>query len=226
MLETIFDPVLLNPNIIYLALVMGLWLGVTSAYIPGTGVAEGAAALLLIAGIGALSMLPTNWLAFGLLVVGIGAYLVLPFFDEKYSGIADVGVVFQAAGSYFLFQGMQVAPVLIVLTVLTGIGYNRLLLRPMMRSLKEPSESDQASEVLGKRGRVVRDLDPVGTVYVNREHWRARSDDEHLTRDTLVDVIGQEGLELIVRKAKRETAPDYAHQQQDDLIIRQNGKLN
>jgi membrane-bound ClpP family serine protease len=225
MLETIFDPALLNPNLVYLAVVLGLWLGVTSAYIPGTGVAEGAAALLLIAGIGALSVLPTSWLAFGLLVIGIGAYLVLPFFDEKYSGIADVGVVFQAAGSYFLFQGMQVAPLLIVLTVLTGIGYNRLLLRPMMRSMKEPSASDHANEVMGKRGRVVRDLDPVGTVYVNREHWRARSDDEHLTRDTAVDVIGQEGLELIVRKAKRDTAPDYAHVQQDELI-RENGKLD
>lgn len=226
MLETIFDPALLNPNLVYIAVVLGLWLGVTSAYIPGTGVAEGSAALLLIAGIAALTMLPTNWLAFALLVIGIGAYLVLPFFDEKYSGIADIGVLFQAAGSYFLFEGIQVAPLLIVLTVLTGIGYNRLLLRPMMRSLKEPSASDQASEVMGKRGRVVRDLDPIGTVYVNREHWRARSDDEHLSRDTAVDVIGQEGLELIVRKAKRDTAPDYTHHEQQDALIRENGKLD
>jgi membrane-bound serine protease (ClpP class) len=226
MLETIFDPAVLSPNLVYLGIVLGLWLGVTSAYIPGTGIAEGAAALLLLLGIGALTTLPTNWLAFGLLVLGIGAYLVLPFFDERYSGIADIGVIFQAAGSYFLFDGMQVAPLLIVLTVLTGIGYNRLLLRPMMRSLKEPTESDEANEVMGKRGRVVTDLNPVGTVYVNREHWRARSDDEHLTRDTAVDVIGQEGLELIVRKAKRETAPEYVSYASDDELIRKNGNLD
>lgn len=213
----LFDSLLLSPDIVYLTVVLGLWLGVTSAYVPGTGLAELGAVGLLIVGIAALVSLPTNWLAFALLVIGIGAYLVLPFFDEKYARLADIGLIFQAAGSYFLFEGITISPVLIVATVIVGFAYNQWVLRPTMRTLRQPSESDEANEVLGKRGRVVKDLNPVGTVYVNREHWRARSD-ENLAKDTPVDVVGQEGLELIVEKAKRETAPQYDYDAQDALI--------
>ncbi|MEL7435178.1 MAG: NfeD family protein [Chloroflexota bacterium] len=66
------------------------------------------------------------------------------------------------------------------------------------------------------RGRVVKDLDPVGTVYVNKELWRARSP-VHLTRDTPIMVIGQQGLELQVEKAKNEDVPIYDEYVQEDI---------
>lgn len=207
MLE-LFDPAIIDPNFVYLALLVGLWVGVTAAYIPGTGVAELAAVLLLVASFVLLTMLPTNWLAALLLVLGVSAFLVMPFFGERWGHYAEGGLVLQALGGYFLFEGSPVSPLLIGVTLLIGVLYNRAVLIPTMRNQRRHSEYDESNIVLGVRGRVVKDLDPVGTVYVNKELWRARSD-QTLTKDTPVVVTAQEGLELFVEKAKTEDAPAY-----------------
>ena len=210
----------IDPNLMYIALIAGLWVGVTAAYVPGTGVVEFLAFLILVASFIALTAFATNWIAVVALVVGVSAFLVLPFFGEKYGRFAEIGLIGQAIGGYFLFNDAQVSPILIAITIALAIAYNRVVLLPTMRSQRQRNEYDESQEVLGIRGRVVKDLDPVGTVYVNKELWRARSDNETLTKDTPIIVVAQEGLELIVEKAKREDAPAYARlrlQDEDEL---------
>lgn len=200
----------LDPNLVYLGLVAGLWVAVTATYIPGTGLAEVAAFLLLAGSIFVLAALPTNWVAVVVLIIGLSAFLIAPFVNERFGQFAEVGLIGQAVGGYLLFSGSElvVSPVLIGITVVLGVLYNRFVLLPTMRSQREDTAYDEVDQVIGVRGRVVKDLDPVGTVYVNKELWRARSD-ETLLRDTAVLVTGQEGLELFVEKAKREDTPTY-----------------
>lgn len=200
------DPAMLDPNVMYLVLLLGLWLGVTAAYIPGTGIAETFAFLLLAGGIFLLTLVATNWLAVLALVLGVSAFLILPFFGQRYRRYAEAGLIFQVLGGYFLFEEMQVSPVIIGITVVLAVMYNRFVLLPIIRSHGEDHIED-ANDVIGKHGRVVTDIDPVGVVYVNREQWRARSDD-YLPKDTTVVVTGQVGLELQVEKAKRHDERD------------------
>jgi membrane-bound serine protease (ClpP class) len=56
-------------------------------------------------------------------------------------------------------------------------------------------------KVVGLVGEVRADLSPLGTVYVGRESWSARTrDGSAVGRGTKVRIIGQEGLTLIVAK--------------------------
>lgn len=218
------DPATIDPNLMYIALLAGLWVGVTAAYVPGTGIAEVTAFLLLVGSFVLLTMMSTSWLAVLLLVVGVAAFLVMPFLGERWRNYSEVGLIGQAVGGYFLFQDAQVSPILIAVTLILAVAYNRAVLLPTMRSQRERTEYDESNQVLGVRGRVVKDLDPVGTVYVNKELWRARSE-ELLTRDTPIIVVAQEGLELIVEKAKREDRPNYSRLQIEDYDddVQQNG---
>lgn len=194
-----FDFSWLDPNLAYILLLAGLWLGVIAIYVAGTGVPEFAAVGLILLALFVLSSMPTNWAAVGLMVFGASSFLLLPLFGEKWGRYAEIGLIFQGLGAYFLFYSEKhVSPLLIGATLIFGIIFYRKLLVPTMRS---QTKSILEADLVGTRGRVVKDLDPVGTVYVQKELWRARSS-EALSKDTMVVVVAQDGLELTVEKAK------------------------
>lgn len=192
----------IDPNIIYLGLVLGLWMGVTAAYIAGTGLAEVAAFVLLLGSFLALMSMPTNWVAVLVLIIGVSAFLILPLFFPKMAKWAATGLALQAVGGFFLFDGLLVSPILIAITILVAWAYHQYLLMPLLDK-KRPTDYDEATRIIGARGRVIKMIDPVGMVNVQGETWSARSDDP-LPPDTPVVVIGQDGLELQVAKAKRD----------------------
>lgn len=206
------DFLLLDPNLIYLALLSGLWLGVTALYVPGTWIPEIVSVLMVAGSLFVLGAMATTWWAVAMLFLGVSMFLILPFFGEKYGRFAEVGLLGQLIGGFFLFQTQSISPILLVVTVLFGLLYNRFVLIPTMKNQRRFNEYDESNAVVGIRGRVMRDLDPVGTVYVNKELWRARSS-EPLDKDTPIMVVGQDGLELIVEKAKNEDLPHYEEAQ-------------
>jgi membrane-bound serine protease (ClpP class) len=184
-----------------MGLLLGLWVGVAAFYIPGTGIMEvlafgliGAAMLILLA-------LPTNWLAVFILMFGVATFLLIPLMRPALASYAEVGLVFQAFGGYLLFNPGEVSILLVAATVALSWLYSRYLLVPMLKmNHREASLSDEY--LVGMTGRVVKDLDPIGTVHVNGEMWTARSR-VPLKSGTEIEVIEKRGLELIVEKAKR-----------------------
>lgn len=207
------DIALVDPNLIYLALLAGLWLGVTALYVPGTWIPEILSVVMLVGTLIILGSMATAWWAVILMILGVSMFLLMPFFGEKYGRFAELGLVGQAIGGYFLLQNGGVSPILIGITVILGFMYNRFVLIPTMKNQRRYNEYDESNAVIGIRGRVVKDVDPVGTVYVNKELWRARSS-EPLSTDDAIIVVGQDGLELIVEKAKTEDVPHYEEAQQ------------
>ncbi len=193
----------LGPDLIYLGLIVGLWLGVTAVYMPGTGIIEAIAMVLILGIFILLTRMATNWWAVLLLVVGVAGFLIVPFLSKKWAQYAEVGLVLQAAGGVFLFDNLRVSWLVIVLTIGLAFLYHRFLLMPILIAHRDhkglPGEDAQ---LVGAHGRVVKPIDPVGTVNVHSELWTARSDKPLQSGDEII-VVDRNGLELFVEKIKQ-----------------------
>jgi membrane-bound serine protease (ClpP class) len=95
-------------------------------------------------------------------------------------------------------------PIIVVMTS-AAAAYGLLLVGVLMRMRRQPAPFGAGlvgtDGVVGLVGAVQADLAPLGTVYVGRESWSARSrDGSPIERDEKVRIVGQEGLTLIVEK--------------------------
>jgi membrane-bound ClpP family serine protease len=197
------DPILINSNLVYVILMAGLWLSATGTYIPGTGIVEISGGLLLVGGLVAMSLMPTNWIAVIVLVLGASVFFLLPLLKPQLMRIAEVGLLVQGIASLFLFTGEAVSPVLVAIMVLLAWLYHHNVLAPLLKEQHQLSFTQKEAFLVGRRGRVVAPVDPKGTVQVKGELWTARSH-SRLESGTEVVVIEQNGLELEVEKAKRD----------------------
>jgi len=207
MMEFLQDPALISPNLVYILLMAGLWLGATGTYIPGTGVVEIAGAGLILGTLYLMTLMATNWIALLLLVVGATTFFLLPLLKPEWIRIAEAGLLLQAVSSLFLFNDATVSPVLIVVGVLLAWGYHRTILKAILKQHRELSSTQKDEFLVGSHGRVVAPIDDKGTVQVKGELWTARSP-SRLESGTEIIVTEQHGLELQVEKAKRDT-PDW-----------------
>ena len=57
--------------------------------------------------------------------------------------------------------------------------------------------------MVGEQGKVVEPLTPVGTISVKGEYWSAKSVDDRIEADVNVEIIGLEGLTLMVKRSGR-----------------------
>ena len=194
---------LTDPNVIYLLLMAGLWISATGTYIPGTGVAEIAGAGLILGTVYLMSLLTINWLAVIALVAGASLFFLLPLLKSEWENYAIAGLALQAVASFFLFAESSVSPILIAVGVLLAWGYHRTILRSILKMQRQLSSTQKDEFLVGERGRVMGTIEDRGTVQVKGELWTARSR-SRLESGTEIVVTQQEGLELLVEKAKRE----------------------
>jgi membrane-bound ClpP family serine protease len=92
-----------------------------------------------------------------------------------------------------------------VICAAAGAAYGLLVVSALLRLRRQPVPVGAGlvgiDGVVGKVGLVQADLSPLGTVFVGREAWSARTKDgSSVSRDARVRVVGQEGLTLIVEK--------------------------
>lgn len=202
-MEIFQDPIFINPNIVYVVLMAGLWLSATGTYIPGTGIVEIGGAVLLVGALYLMTLVATNWIALILLVLGASIFFLLPLLKPNLVRIAEAGLVMQGLSALFLFQDPAVSPVLIIISVLMAWFYHRTILKSILEQHRGLSSTQKDEFLVGARGRIASPVDPVGTVHVKGEMWSARSH-SRLESGTEVVVTEQNGLELKVEKAKRE----------------------
>ena len=205
------NPATVNVDLVYLGFVIGLWVAVTAAYLPGTGILEVFALLAMGASVVVLAQLPTNW--FFLLVIAIGGslFMLVPFVHQKYAPFALVGLAMQGLGGLLLFDGdYGVSPLVLAVSLIVPALYHQFILMPILRNMRDTPVHDRDAGLVGKTGRVTKALNPIGTVYVNSEHWTAQVEDDevvvHIGEKVLV--IGREDLRLIVEPLKRKRSPE------------------
>lgn len=195
-----------DPNIVYLILLAGLWGAVTAAYLPGTGIAEIIAAVVSIAAIVLMASMPTNWLAVLAVVVGVLGFLLMPFINQRWALFAVGGLILQALGSIFMFNGVSVSLPLIAAVIAVSLLYHRYILLPVLANQRKHTVLEVEETIIGKRGRVTRNVEHGGIiVQAAGETWTARSELPLEVGDEVI-VTGREGLVLTVEgiKHKRE----------------------
>lgn len=209
---------LIDPNIVYVLLVFGLWTFVTAVYLPGTGVIEVVAGVIMLITVLLLATIPsTNWWAVLLIIIGVLGFMILPFLrDKRLERLALLGLALQAFGALFLFRDGMIHPLLIALTVIAPLGYHLWVLMPILDNLRELEKQPKSEEIslIGTSGRVVQQIEGVGkaagTVQVRGELWSAQAHDA-LPSGTPIAVVDMDGLLLMVEAVKekhREHADD------------------
>ncbi len=196
------------PDLVYLGLLLGLWLAVTATIVPGTGLLE----LLAVAGIsGSLLLLtgmPVNWIGVFLLVAGASAFMLLPFLlRPRHTLLTGAGLALQVAGSLLMFPAGGISPLIVGLSVALALLYWRFALLPVLARVRKAPPPGAMDSFHGETGRVVRALDPVGTLRLRGELWSATSDRPVAAGEQVV-VIGREGLNLRVAGRPRALASD------------------
>jgi membrane-bound serine protease (ClpP class) len=206
---------LVNPDVAYILLVVGMFGVIFEISSPGAiapGVAGAIALLMAFTGFGSL---PTN--IGGIVFIVLAIILFIVDIKAPTHGLLTAGgVVAFVLGSFLLFPpwrapapaalpGLPAAPVvrlsvaaIAVMTVLVVAFFVFVLgkgIRAQARKVAFGSES-----LVGAEGTAVTDIAPSGLVQMTGEQWSARATEGTIRKGERVQVVGREGLYLLVRR--------------------------
>jgi membrane-bound serine protease (ClpP class) len=197
-----FLHVLGNPNLLLVLLVLA-GLGIMfelqnpGAILPGV-----IGGLCLILALYSMAVLPVNYAGVGL--IGFSMLLFLAEVKVVSHGILTVGGVISFVIGALMLTGssarwLQVSWVVIIamglLVALFFLFVVGAAVRAHMRKVQTGREG-----MIRQRGRVLKALAPAGEVFVEGERWRARATEGEIREGEEIEVVGQEGLMLLVRR--------------------------
>ncbi len=190
-----------DPNIAFILLLIGVYGLLFEFWNPGVffpGVLGGICLLLALI---ALSVLPVQYGALGLLLLGI-ALMLGEAFTPGIGALGLGGLVAFLVGAFFLFEpggstiDFGVSIPVIAGAAIASAGLTFAVLGAAMRARRRPAATG-AEQMIASRGKVVDWQADRGNVRVHGEIWSARSDKE-LKSGEAVRVVRREGLTLIV----------------------------
>jgi membrane-bound serine protease (ClpP class) len=193
-----FLGVITDPNIAYLLLLVGVY-GLIFEFLSPGAVAPGVVGgVCLLTALFALNLLPVNYAGLGLVLLGIGLFVV-----EAHSphGVAGAGgVVALGLGSLMLFEapapGFALSPLLVAAVVALSLAFFTLALGTALRMRKRVPVTGGRS-LLGLKTRVDAWSGEEGLVWLQGERWRAVAA-RPLEAGQKVRVVGRDGLTLVL----------------------------
>lgn len=197
--------IFLNPNVVYLLLVLGLFLTTLALFSPGTGMLEAGALLVLIAaGWGIYNnSRPVNLWALIVLAIGVIPFLLAM---RKWRDIIFMGIAIVAfeLGSVYLFvpevwYKPAINPFLAAFTVISTSVFLWIAGRKVLEADRLRPSHD-LGVLVGQVGEAKTTIHSEGSVQVAGEQWSAWSENPIAAGDS-VRVIQREGLTLKVEKA-------------------------
>jgi membrane-bound serine protease (ClpP class) len=200
-LRTRLLSVISDPNIAFILLMVGFYGLILEFWNPGSFVPGTLGGISLILALIALTALPVNYGAFGLLLLGIGL-MVGEAFTPGIGVLGIGGALAFGVGAYFLFEGagsdIEIAvslPLIIGMTCTTA-ALIFAVVAAAMQARRRPAAAG-AEQLIGARARVVDWQGDSGQVRAEGEIWAARSE-RPLQAGATVRVVGRDGLTLLV----------------------------
>lgn len=202
LIEQLLDA-LLDPNIAFILLTIGMNAILFELSSPGGYVAGIVGAICLVLGFFALGVLDVNWTGLGLIVLSFVLF-VADVMTPSLGVLTGLGVLSFALGSVVLFSSpLYQVSLTLVLTVALFTGAFILFVVAKAVAAQRRPPSTGISALVGARGQVRQALDPEGLVMVSGELWRARSKGGPVPEGISVRVVTVEGLLLTVEPASK-----------------------
>ena len=167
-----------TPTLAYLLLVGGVVALLFEWFQPGFGVAGICGLILAALGVFGMTVLPTQWWALALLVVGL-LLLALDLALARLGPLTAAGVLALSAGSYWLYAGpeaLRLAGWVIALVVASAVVFFVFIMTTVLRAQGVQTRAG-IEAVMGREGVVRSMLNPQGHVFVGGALWRAQAVD-------------------------------------------------
>lgn len=190
-----------NPMIAYILLMLGVYglffeLSNPGAIFPGV-----VGGICLILAFFAFQMLPINYAGIALIILGI-ILLIMEVKVHSYGLLSIGGVISLLLGSLMLIESpaqyLRLSLSVVLPIVVVSAGFFLFALTMVIRAHRRKPRTGKEG-LIGMQGKALTDLAPEGSVEVFGEIWRAASE-EPIRAGESVEVVGVEGLKLIVRR--------------------------
>ena len=192
--------ILVDPNVAYLLLIVGVVLAIMALFAPGTGVLEvGALFVLFLAG-WEISQQAINLWALAVLILGVIPFIIAVRKSRNLVFLVIALVAF-VIGSAYLFQGATwwqpgVNPILAIVASILASGYLWIATTKVLETEKLKPRHDLA-KLIGDVGEARTEIHSEGSVQLGSELWSARSDIP-IPSGSKVKVVKRDGFILDV----------------------------
>lgn len=195
-----------QPEIAFMLVSFGTLAILFELYTSGIGLAGILGAVATLLGFYGLTILPTNWAAAALVVLGM-AFFVVDLHTEGLGVWTAGGAAALTAGGLLLFAGaapgIAVSPWAIAFVVATTVPFFVFAMTAALRIRRRPSVIGKES-LVGLVGEARTDIAPDGTVMAKGALWRARSSGGAIPVGSKVRIEDSEGLMLVVSPESEE----------------------
>lgn len=196
---------LINPNIVFLLLSIGVQAILIELSSPGGWIAGFIGVVCLALAIYGLGILPVNWFGIFFLILAFILF-ILDIKAPTHGALTAAGAGSMIVGALVLFNSaatpsmFHVSLPLVIGTAAVTSTIFFLIIGFALRAQKVPIRTGQEA-LVGKSGVVKIALSPAGEVLLNAEHWSASSKDgQVIEAGTRVRVVEVDGLRLIVER--------------------------
>jgi len=195
---------LLDPNVAYILLMLGIIVAIFALAAPGTGILEAGALMVLAVAAYAVYQLGVNLWGLIILIISLVPF-VYAIRKPKGRAFLILGVLGIAVGSAYLFPTSgflpSVNPFLSIITsALLGVFVWFVAVKVIMAAERKPLQNPDY--IIGKVGVAKSAISDSGSVQVGGELWSARSV-KVIPAGKYVQVISRDGFTLEVGEEKQ-----------------------
>lgn len=193
---------LVDPNIVYVLFILGLYGLIYEFFHPGIGFGLAVGGLCLILAFFGLQILPVNIVGVALILFGV-VLMILDVFTPTSGILTTGGVISLLVGSLTLFNiqnraiGLSWATIFLTVGTVTAL-FVLILSKGLLIQRKRPVTGK--SGMIGAVGNARSNISPSGKVAVKGEYWDATSIEGPIHAGDQVVVERVEGRKLLVRR--------------------------